>query len=80
MPNSFIWRIDRTLRGAITLGQSGPGSDGNKGVLCILQSSDITGSSPSDCLVLYPGHLLGVSHTSAEMQLVFSAVSADWAF
>ena len=48
--NSF-WSIDRTLSGAITLGKSGPGSDGNKGVLCIPQSSSITGTSLSDCLV-----------------------------
>ena len=41
-----------------TLGQSGPGSDGNKDVLCILQSSSITGTSPSDCFVSYPGHSL----------------------
>ena len=36
-----IWPIDRTLSGATTLGQSGPGSDGNEGVLCIPQSSSI---------------------------------------
>ena len=34
-------------------GQGGPGSDGNKGVLHIPQSSSITGTSPSDCLVSY---------------------------
>ena len=34
---SSIWLIDRTLSGATTLGKSGPGSDGNKGVLCILK-------------------------------------------
>ena len=50
--------IDRTLSGATTPGQSGPGSDGNEGVLRILQSSSITGTSPSDCLVSYAGHLL----------------------
>ena len=55
-----IWPIDRTLSGATTLGQSRPGSDGNKGVLCTPQSSCITGTSPSDCLVSYPGHLLTV--------------------
>ena len=32
---SFIWHIDRTLSGAKTQGQSGPGSDGNEWVLCI---------------------------------------------
>ena len=34
--------------------------DGNEGVLCIPQSSSITGTSPSDCLVSYAGHSLGV--------------------
>ena len=52
---SSIWPIDRTL--------SGVKSDGNKGVFCIPQSSSITGTSPSDCLVLYPGHSLGVGLT-----------------
>ena len=58
MSNSSIWAIDRNLSGAITPAQSSPGSDNNEGVLCIPQSSSITGTSPSDCLVLYPEHLL----------------------
>ena len=33
--------------------QTRPGSNGNKGLLCIPQSSSITGTSPSDCLVSY---------------------------
>ena len=45
MQFSSIWPIDRTLSGATTLGQSGPGSDGNKAVLRIPQSSSITGTS-----------------------------------
>ena len=49
-----------TLSGATTLGQSGPGSDGNEGVQCIPQSSCNTGTSPSDCLATCPGHSLGV--------------------
>ena len=49
MQFSFILPIDRALSGATTPGQSGPGSDGNEGVLCILQSSSIIGTSPSDC-------------------------------
>ena len=49
------------LSGATTPGQSGPGTDGNKGVLHIPQSSSITGTSPSDGLVSYPGHSLGES-------------------
>ena len=36
-----IWLIDRTLSGASTRGQSEPGSNGNEGVLYILQSSRI---------------------------------------
>ena len=56
-----IWPIDRTLSGATTLSQSEPGSDGNKGVLCIPQSTIITVATPSDCLVSYPGYSLGES-------------------
>ena len=37
-----IWPINRTLSGATTQAQSGPGSNGNVGVLHILQSSSIT--------------------------------------
>ena len=48
-----IWSIDKTLLGATTSGQSGPGCDGNEGVLCIPQSSSMTGTLPSDCLVSY---------------------------
>ena len=47
-----------------------------KGVLRIPQSPTITGTSPSDCLVLYPGHSLG---GLAEVQSVYSAAPADWA-
>ena len=75
MSNSSIWPIDRTLTGATTLSQSGPGSDGNEGVLCIPQSSSITGASMSDCLVSYPGHsfFLGEgTYLTAEMQSMYS--------
>ena len=48
----------RALSSATTPGQSGPGSDGNEGVLRIPQSSSTAGTSPSDCLVSYPGHSL----------------------
>ena len=34
--------------------------------------SSIPGSSPSDCLPLYPGYLSGMSYPSAEMQSVDS--------
>ena len=56
---SFIWPIDRTLLGATTLGQSGPECNGNQGILHIPQSSSSTGTSPSDCLVSYPGYFRG---------------------
>ena len=69
---SSIWPLDRTISGATTPGHSGPGSDGNEGVVRILQNSGITGTSPSDCFVSYPGHLLGEYHSSAEMQSVYS--------
>ena len=79
MLNRSIWPIDRTLSSATTPGQSGPKSDGNKVVLCIHQSSSITTASPSDCLVSHPGHSLGKSYFSTEMQSLFSAVPTDWA-
>ena len=46
-----IWPIDMTLSDATSPGQSGHGSDGNEGVLCIPQGSSITGTSPSDGLI-----------------------------
>ena len=54
--------------------QSRPGSDGNKGVLRISQSSCITDASPSDCLVSYLGHSLGRSYSSADMPCVLVSV------
>ena len=66
------------LSGATTSSLSGPGSDGNKGVLCIPQSSCITGTTPSDCLVSYPGHSLVGSYSSTEKQSVYSTAPADW--
>ena len=56
---SSVWPIDKTLCGATTPSDSGPGSDGNKGVFRIPQSSSITRTSPSDCLVSYSGHSWG---------------------
>ena len=58
--------IDITLSGFTTLGQSGSGSDGNKGEQPIPQSSSITKVSPSDCLVSYPGLSLGQSYHSVK--------------
>ena len=72
---SSIWPIERTLSGATTPGQSGAGRYGREGVLRIPQSSSITGTAPSDCLVSYPEHLLG----ELEKQSVHSTDPADWA-
>ena len=66
-----------TLSGATTPGQSGPGSNGNKEVLHIPQNSSIRGVSPSDYLMSYPGHSLGESYSSAEMQSVYFAAPAN---
>ena len=60
-----------TLSGATTPGQSGPGSDGNEGVLHIAPSSSLTGASPSDCLMSYPERSLRWgSYPSAETQCI----------
>ena len=69
--------IDRALSGANIPGESGPGSNGNEGVLCIPQSSSITGTSLSGCLVSYPGHSLVGSYPSAEVQSVYFIAPAD---
>ena len=39
--------------------------------------SNITGASPSDCLISYPRHSWG-SYPSAEMQSVYSTVPTKW--
>ena len=65
------------LSGATTPSHSGTGSNGNEGVLYILQSSSITETSPSDCLVSYTRHLLWGTYLSEEMQWVYSRAPAD---
>ena len=69
----------RTLSGATTPSQSGPGSDGNEGVLRIPQGSCIFGTLPLDYLLSYPGHSLEVSFSSTEIQLVYSTTPDYWA-
>ena len=76
---SFIWPIDRSLSGATTPGQSGPGNSGNEGVLPISQTSSITRTSPSDCLVAYEGHSYEGSYLSAEKPSVYSTAPTNWA-
>ena len=77
--SSFIWSIDRTFSGATTPGQSEPGNDCNEEVFHIPQSCSITGTSPLDCFVSYPGHSWGESYPSAEKQSVYSTAPTDWA-
>ena len=60
-------------------GQSGPGINGNEGVLHIRQSPSISGASASDCLVSYYRTLIEGSYPSAELQSVYSTAPADWA-
>ena len=45
---SSSWPIDRIISGATTSGQSGLGSDGNKELLGIPQSSSVTGITSSE--------------------------------
>ena len=54
MQISSTYPLIKALSGATTPGQSGPGSDGNERVVRIPQSSSITGTLLSDCLVSYP--------------------------
>ena len=81
MKFSSIWPIDRALSGVTTPGQSEPGSDGNEEVLRIPQSSRITRTSLSDCLVsIQDIHVAGWgSYLSAEIQSVYSTTPANWA-
>ena len=65
--NSSIWHIDGTLTGTTILGHREHGSNGNEGVLYILQSSK-TRTSPLDSLVLYSKHSLEVGLTSLQPQ------------
>ena len=54
-----------TRTSTTNLGQSGPGNNGNKGVLHIPQSS-WAGTSPKYSLVLYQGHSLRLGFTSIQ--------------
>ena len=69
---SSIWPIDSTLSGATILGQSEPGSDGIEGVFHILQCTNTTGPSPSDCIVAFPGYSSGEFYPYADKQSVYS--------
>ena len=68
--------LTEPLSGATNPGQSGNGTDGNEGVLCIPQSSSITGTSLSDCLMSYLGYALW-GYSFAEKQSVYSTDPAN---
>ena len=69
MSNSSIWPIYITVPGATILGQCGPRSNGNEGVLHISHISNV-GASLSDGFVSISGHSLEGAYSSAEMQSV----------
>ena len=76
--NSSIWVIDGTLSSVSTPGQSGPGNNGNEGVL------DISQIFKTEALVVsYPAHSLARggkgSYPSAKMQSAYSAAPAKCA-
>ena len=71
------WPRDRNPSGTTTPGPSGLGSNGNKGVLHILEISKDR-ASPSDNLMSYLRHSLA-GLISAEMQMVYSTAPAEWA-
>ena len=53
--------------------------NGSKEILSIPQSSSITETLPSDCLVSYPRPLfIGESYPSDEVQLVYSSALANF--
>ena len=62
--------MDRALSGATTLGQSGPGSNGNEGVLCIPQG-------PIRLFSVISRTPMGGSYSSAEVQSVYSTVNTQ---
>ena len=65
-----------TLSCSPTPDQSGPGSDGNEGVLRIPQS--ITWTSTSNCLVTYQkDNRSAESYPSAKKKSVYSTAPAD---
>ena len=75
-----LFNIDRALSGATIPGQSGPGSNGNEGVLLFPQSSSINVTSLSYCLVCLIQHTRwGGGYPSAEVQSVYCTAQADWA-
>ena len=72
--------MDWTLSGATTSSQSGPGSDGSKGIHRIPQSSSITGNLTIKLFSVISGNTSEEFYPSTEMQSVYSTAPSDWAF
>ena len=78
---NYLKRLSILKRSLCTTpGQNGPATNGNEGVLRILQISSITWISPSDCLLSYTGHSLAGVYPSAELQSVNSNASNNFKF
>ena len=73
-----IWPIERILSGATTLGQIGPGSDGNEGVLYIPPKLQHYWKISIRLFSVISRTLVGGSYPSAEKPLVYSTAPADW--
>ena len=76
-----IWPIHGTLTGTTTQGQRVPGSNGNKGVLHILQNTR-TGASPSDAVSCntqdtHWSVCVGGCYPTSEVQAVYSIALTD---
>ena len=72
-----LWDVRSNLSGATTPDQIGPRSNSNEKVLWTPKSSRITGVSPSDYLMPYPGQSMGKFYSSTEMQSVYFAALAE---
>ena len=70
MSNSSIWPIDKTLSGATTPSQCGPGSNDNEGLICIPQNSVLLALHPK-IVSCYMQDTCWVGET-AEMQSIYS--------
>ena len=79
MSNSSIWRLDRTLSGAITLGQCGAGRDGNGGVPHIPQRYHHYWSLMIRLFSFLSRTLMEESYHFVEMQSMYSITPGDCA-
>ena len=72
--NISIWPIDQTLTNSTALHQNGPGSNGNEGILHILQSSRI-GASLSGAVLYHTQDTClvegGMSYSAGKVPLMY---------